>query len=94
MLRRLASAAQPSDLMRCASRETLRDAVFVCTTPLFTPRMHLGLAQRRSAAARRVLSPPAIAVSTFFTKVRMREMRAPLISVRRSARRMRFSADV
>lgn len=45
-----------------------------------------------SASAATALSPPARAASTFLTKVRMRERRLPLISARRSLRRMRLRA--
>mgnify|MGYP007022536709 CR=1 FL=1 len=50
------------------------------------------IAAARNAAVAASLSPPAMAASTFFTKVRMRPMRLPLISARRSLRRMRFLA--
>lgn len=45
------SKDQPSDLTRAARREILRDAVFLCTTPLVTPRISSGSAARRAANA-------------------------------------------
>ena len=45
-----------------------------------------------SASAATVLSPDASAASTALMKVRMRPTRAPLTSVRRALRRMRFLA--
>jgi hypothetical protein len=81
-----------SALMRAESREIFRDAVFLCTTPFFAPRMISGCAAM-SAAWAAVLSPPAIDSSTFFIEVRIRLRRSRLISVRRSDWRTRFFAD-
>ena len=82
-----------SALMRLLKRDSLRAAVFLCTTPLPTLRCSSGCANLRAdcAVAR---SPVAIAVSTFFTKVRTRLTRARLMAVRLAVCRMRFSADL
>src|SRR5690606_28435933 len=80
-----------SDATRFERRLILRATVFLWSTPRATPRASSGWAAL-SASAAADLSPPAIAVSTFFTKLRMRLMRAPLISARFSLRRMRFLA--
>src|SRR6187455_1349060 len=80
-----------SPATRLLSRLVLRATVFLWSTPRATPRAISGCAAL-SASAAAVLSPPAIALSTFFTKERMRLMRAPLISARFSLRRMRFLA--
>ena len=80
-------------LMRADSRDTLREAVLRRRTPFVTPRMISGWAALRADCAA-VLSPDSIAVSTFFTKVRTRLIRARLTSVRRWIWRTRFFADV
>src|SRR6478735_12377688 len=85
------AGANQSAATRLLSRLILRATVFLWTTPRATPRASSGWAAL-SASAAAVLSPPAIAVSTFFTNERMRLMRAPLISARFSLRRMRFLA--
>jgi hypothetical protein len=82
-----------SALMRVASRDSLRDTVFLCITPLVIARCNSGRASWRADWAA-PLSPPAIAVSTFLTKVRTRLIRERLIAVRFSVWRMRFSADL
>jgi len=79
-------------LTRAERRDSRRSTVFLCNTPPRTPRAISGWAARRAAWAA-VLSPLAIASSTAFTKVRMRPMRAPLITARRAFRRIRFLAD-
>src|SRR5690606_33291419 len=83
----------PRLLMRRDRRESLRAAVLLWNRPLLTPRCSSGCAVWKAACAAD-LSPPAIAISTFLRKVRMRERRMPLISARRALRRIRFSADL
>src|SRR4051812_17911934 len=77
--------------MRRVSRENFRAAVFLWNTPFETPRASSGWTLRIAASACS-LSPAAIAASTCLTKVRIRLTRAPLISARRSLRRIRFFA--
>lgn len=83
--------AVQSAATRLVSRDNFRDAVFLCSTPRATPRASSGCAAARASAAA-VLSPPSSAASTFFTKVRMRDRRLPLIKARASLRRMRLRA--
>ena len=54
--------------------------------------LHLGL-RRPQRLRGRFLVPPAIATSTFLMKVRMRDLRAWLRSVRRSVCRLRLRAE-
>lgn len=70
------------DLIRADRREIFRLAVFLCNTPLVTPRMISGCAAV-SAEAAACLSPEEIASSTDLRKVRIRDLRARLTSVRR-----------
>jgi hypothetical protein len=79
--------------MRAASRDNFRETVFLWSTPLVIARCSSGCASRNADCAA-VLSPVAIAVSTFLTKVRTRLVRARLIAVRLAVCRMRFSADL
>jgi hypothetical protein len=76
----------------CESRETLRLAAFLCTTPYCAERMSAGSAACKAANAL-FWSPEAIASSTLRTIVRMRERRALLISVRRAILRAAFFAE-
>ena len=80
-------------LMRAASRDNLRDTVFLWSTPLVIARCISGCANRRANCAVS-LSPVAIAASTFLTKVRTRLTRARLMAVRFAVCRIRFSADL
>src|SRR5208283_3284539 len=79
-------------LMRADSRDSLRDTVLACTTPLLAARCISGCAWR-SASCAAALSPPAIVVSTFLMKVRMRDLRAWLRRVRVLFWRMRLRAE-
>src|SRR5262249_14670368 len=65
---------------RLVRRETLREPVFLCSTPLVTPRMISGSAAFKAASAA-PLSPLAIASSTLRIKPRMRVLREVLIAV-------------
>src|SRR5690554_212691 len=78
-----------SALMRFDRRDILRATVFLCSTPLLTPRSSSGWAAC-SAVFAAPASPEAMASSTRRRKVRMRERRALLISNRRSFWRARF----
>jgi len=80
-------------LTRADRREILRDTVFLCKTPRETPRCISGCAWR-SASRALSTSPAAIAVSTFFTNVRIRPIRAPLIIARLALRIIRFLEDL
>jgi len=81
-----------SALIRAERRDSLRATVLAWMTPLPDARCSSGCAAR-SAAEADDLSPLAIAVSTFLTKVRMRDLRAWLRAVRVKVWRMRFRAD-
>ena len=85
--------SRQSALIRAASRDNLRDTVFLWSTPLVIARCSSGWASRKADRAVS-LSPLAIAVSTFLTKVRTRLTRARLIAVRLAACQIRFSADL
>src|SRR3546814_14540877 len=65
-------ANQAIALTLLVRREYLRATVFLCSTPLATPRAISGWAAC-SAAAAAALSPAATADSTFFTSVRLRD---------------------
>lgn len=80
-------------LIRAANRDNFRDTVLRCITPFVVARCNSGWATWNADCAA-ALSPLAIAVSTFFTKVRMRLSRALLVAVRVSVCRRRFSADL
>src|SRR5277367_2252451 len=84
--------APASALMRADSRDSLRAIVLACTTPLLAARCISGCASR-SAACAAALSPPAMVVSTFLMKVRMRDFRAWLRRVRVLVWRMRLRAE-
>lgn len=73
--------ALANDLMRADNRDSLRATVFAWITPLPVARCISGCAARKAAAATD-LSPLAIASSTFFTNVRIRDFRAALRAVR------------
>src|SRR4051794_32767568 len=79
--------------IREASRDTFREAVFLCTMPFWAARMSSGSAARRASVAA-LRSPLAIASSTLRTKVRMRLRRERLIAVRFAILRVIFLADV
>src|SRR5690606_11796026 len=79
--------------IRCARRETLREAVLRCRTPLPAARISSGWAALKAASAA-ALSPAAIAASTLRTQVRTREIRLLLIAVRRAILRAAFLAEV
>ena len=78
---------------RAERREILRETVFLCKMPFETPRCISGCAWRRASRALSE-SPAAIAVSTFFTNVRIRPMRALLIDARLALRMIRFLEDL
>jgi hypothetical protein len=82
----------PTPATRLVKREILRDTVLRCITPLDAPRASSGWAACIAASAA-LLSPDAIASSTLRTKVRIREMRDLLISVRAAILRVAFLAD-
>ena len=65
---------------RLVRRDTFREPVFLCSTPLVVARCNSGWASRKADCASS-LSPVAIAVSTFLTKVRTRLSRDRLIAV-------------
>jgi hypothetical protein len=88
-----AERTDQSALMRAANRDSLRETVFLCSTPLVIARCSSGCASRKADCAA-VLSPVEIAVSTFLTKLRTRLARARLIAVRLAVCRTRFSADL
>src|SRR3546814_6204529 len=73
-----AGARQASADNRLVSRENLREAVFLWSTPRATPRCNSGCTCA-SAVAAASLSPASSAASTFLTKVRMRPTRLVLI---------------
>src|SRR5579871_6573141 len=79
--------------MRAESREIFLATVFRCSTPLPTPLCKSGCASWNAARAA-LLSPLAIAASTFLTELRIRETRARLTALRRSVWRARFFADL
>src|SRR5262249_22533042 len=83
----------PSFAMRCASRDTFRLALFLCTTPLCAARMMTGSAALNAAKAA-LRSPLLIASSTLRTEFRSTERRALLISVRRAITRVALRADL
>src|SRR5690348_6364116 len=73
-----------SALMRAESRDSLRATRFLCTTFCPTPRIRTGCAALNASCADFLL-PLAIAVSTFFRYVLMRDSRAVFTALRRSA---------
>ena len=77
----LRDCSRQRELIRTASRDSLREAVFLCITPFVIARCNSGWATC-SADCAAVLSPVAIAVSTFLTKVRTRLIRDRLVAVR------------
>ena len=83
----------PSLAMRCASRDTFRLALFLCTTPRCAARMMTGSAALNAAKAA-LRSPLLIASSTLRTEFRSTERRALLISVRRAITRVALRADL
>src|SRR5205814_5487628 len=74
---------------RAARRETLREPVFLWTTPLVTARISSDCAFTKASLAA-AASPPASASSNLRRKVRTRERRAVLTSVRRAILRTAF----
>ena len=79
--------------MRCASRDTFRLALFLCTTPRCAARMMTGSAALNAATAA-WRSPLLIASSTLRIEFRSTERRALLISVRRAITRVALRADL
>ena len=77
--------------MRWVKRETLRLALFLCTTFRCAARMITGSASFIAAIAA-LRSPLAIASSTFRTELRSEVRRALLISVRRAIFRVALRA--
>jgi hypothetical protein len=84
--------APGSVLIRADRRASLRATVLAWITPFPDARCISGCAARRASPAAD-LSPLAIAVSTFLTKVRMRDLRALFRAVRVSVCRMRLRAE-
>src|SRR5215469_11827808 len=74
-----------------ARRATLRAPVFLCTTPLDTARISSDSASTNAVLAA-AASPPATASSNLRRKVRTRERRALLTSVRAAILRIAFLA--
>ena len=79
--------------MRCASRDTLRLALFLCATPRCAARMITGSASLNAVNAA-LRSPAVIASSTLRTELRSSERRDLLISVRRAIFRVALRAEV
>src|SRR5258705_7043686 len=77
---------------RLVRRDTFREPVFLCSTPLETPRMISGSAAFKAASAA-FLSPEAMASSTLRIKPRTRVLRAVLMAVRLAVVRTRFLAE-
>src|SRR5262245_4866191 len=80
-------------LTRFESRDTLRAAEFLWTTPFCAPRMSSGSAAF-SAASAADLSPEAMASSTLRTEERNRLKRFLLMTARRAATRVAFFAEL
>ena len=78
--------------IRLESRETFRDATFLCITPFWALRINSGCAAFNAAAAA-ALSPEAIASSTLRTEVLVRLRRALLTAVWRAIFRIAFLAE-
>ena len=76
-----------------ASRDIFLDAVFLCKTPLLTPRMISGCASLRACLAA-IASPVKIADSTFLINVRIRVIRDLFISALAWFLRILFLADL
>ena len=76
-------AVAPIDFTRAESRETLRDIVFLWTTPFCADFIMRGSAAFKAVSAA-ALSPAAMAVSTARTVDRRRDRRVLLTSVRRN----------
>lgn len=79
--------------IRCASRETLRLALFLCRTPRCAARMITGSASL-SAVVAALRLPAEIASSTLRSELRMVERRALLIAVRFAIWRVALRADL
>src|SRR5688572_27520155 len=80
-------------LTRELSRETFRDAAFLCSTVFCAARMRTGWATAKAALAASLL-PEAMASSTLRRVVFICEDRALLTAVRRTAWRAAFLADL
>jgi hypothetical protein len=78
---RIMIQAVANALIRADNRDSFRATVFAWITPFPDARCISGCASRKALVATD-LSPLAIAISTFFTKVRMRDFRAALRAVR------------
>src|SRR6185437_282043 len=83
----------PSLAIRWPRRETLRLALFLCTTPRCAARIMTGSAAF-SAAVAAFGSPVAIASSTLRIELRRSERRALLTSVLRAIWRVALRADL
>jgi len=79
--------------MRCARRETLRLAVFLCTTLRCAARIITGSASLNAVIAV-FRSPAAIASSTLRTDLRSKERRVLLTSVLRAILRVALRAEL
>jgi hypothetical protein len=71
----------PDDFTRAESRDNLRATVLACNTPLVTARCISGWAARNASCAA-ALSPDFTASSTLRKKLRTRDLRALLRTVR------------
>src|SRR6185437_3273182 len=79
--------------IRCDNRDTLRLALFLCTTPRWADRMMTGSASVNAARAA-LRSPLAIASSILRTELRSTERRALFTIVRRAILRVALRADL
>src|ERR1700674_3790904 len=79
--------------IRWARRETLRLALFLCTTPRWAARMIAGSASLNAVKAA-LRSPLAIASSILRTELRSSERRVLLTSVRRAILRVALRAEL
>src|ERR1700688_583462 len=91
--RRVLQLYLPSLAIRWARRETLRLALFLCTTPRCAARMMVGSASLNAANAA-VRSPLAIASSILRTELRSSERRDLLTSVLRAILRVALRAEL
>src|SRR5262245_37360889 len=90
---RAASLTHAIAFRREPSRETFRDAVFLCITIVWAERMRTGWAAANAALAAS-LSPEAIASSSLRTEDFICEDRDLLTAVRRTAWRAALVADL
>src|SRR5512139_3573488 len=87
------AAYLPSSVIRRASRDTFRLALFLCMTPRWAARMMTGSACLNAARAA-LRSPLWIASSTLRIEFRSNERRALFTSVRRAITRVALRADL